>query len=86
MKFWSSGDGTGSRVKKKLKTIDLSSRNIEEKRVAVINFGVNERCGDSLSCSAIHSIANTPKVVNIEIAGFGDTRDVLSKRKIFYQG
>ena len=39
MKFWSSGDGTGSRVKKKLKTIDLSSRKIEEKRVAVINFG-----------------------------------------------
>ena len=48
MKFWSSGDGTGSRVKKKLKTIDLSSRKIEEKR-----------------------------------AGFGGTRDVLSKRKIF---
>jgi hypothetical protein len=45
MKFWSSSDGTGSRVKKKLKTIDLSSRKIE-KRVAVINLGMNERCGD----------------------------------------
>ena len=83
MTFWSSGDGTGSRVKKKLKTIDWSSRKIEEKRVAVINFGMNERRGDSRSCSAIHSIANTPKVANIEKAGFGDTRDVLSKRKIF---
>ena len=39
MKFWSSGDCTGSRVEKKLKTIDLSSRKIE-KRVAVINFGM----------------------------------------------
>jgi hypothetical protein len=31
MKFWSSGegDGTGSRVKNKLETIDLSSRKIE---------------------------------------------------------
>ena len=83
MKFWSSGDGTGSRVKKKLKTIDLSCRKIEEKRVTVINFGMNERCGDSRSCSAIHSTANTAKVANIEKAGFGDTRDMLSKRKIF---
>jgi len=61
VKFWSSGDGTGSRVEKKLKTIDLSSRKIEEKRVAVINFGMNERCGDSRSCSAIHSTATTAK-------------------------
>jgi len=38
MKFWRSGDGTGSRVEKKLKTIDLSSREGKEKRVAVINF------------------------------------------------
>ena len=83
MKFWSSGDGTGSRIKKKLKTIELSCRKIEEKRVTVINFGMNERCGDSRSCSAIHSTANTAKVANIEKAGFGDTRDVLSKRKIF---
>jgi len=80
MKFWRSGDGTGSRVEKKLKTIDLSSREGEEKRVAVTNFGMNERCGASRSCSAIHSIANTPKVANIEEAGFGDTRDVLSER------
>jgi hypothetical protein len=72
MKFWSSGDGTGSRVEKKLKTIDLSSRRIE-KRVVAINFGMNGRCGDSTSCSAIHSIANMPKVTNIEKAGFGDT-------------
>ena len=43
MTFWSLGDGTGSRVEKKLKTIDLSSRKIEEKNVAIINFGINER-------------------------------------------
>ena len=59
MKFWSSGDGTGSRVKKKLKTIDLSSRKIEEKRVAVINFRVNERRRNSRGSRAIHKIANT---------------------------
>jgi hypothetical protein len=37
MQFWSSCDGTG-RVENKLETIDLSSRKIEQERVAVINF------------------------------------------------
>ena len=59
MKCWSSGDGTGSRVEKKLKTIDMSSRKIE-KRVAIINFEMNESYGDSRICSAVHSIANAP--------------------------
>ena len=59
MKFWSSGDGTGSRVEKKLKAIDLSSRKIEQERVAIINFGVDERGSNSRSSSVIHSIANT---------------------------
>ena len=35
MQFWSSYDGTGSRVESKLETINLSSRKIEQKRVAV---------------------------------------------------
>jgi hypothetical protein len=47
MKFWSSGDGTGSRVKNKLETIDLSSRKIERERVAVVNLRVNERRSNS---------------------------------------
>jgi hypothetical protein len=59
MKFWSSGDGTGSRVEKKLKAIDLSSRKIEQERVAIINFGVDERGSNSRSSSVIHSITNT---------------------------
>ena len=43
IKFWSSGDGTGSRVQNKLETIDLSNRKIEQERVAVVNFRVSER-------------------------------------------
>ena len=34
MKCWSSGDSTGSRTENKLETIDLSSRTIEQERVA----------------------------------------------------
>jgi hypothetical protein len=47
MKFCSSGDGTGSRVQNKLETIELSSRKIEQERVAVVNFRVNERRSNS---------------------------------------
>ena len=45
MTFWNSGDDTGSRVEKKLKTIDSSTMNIEQDRLlqfAVVNWGVNE--------------------------------------------
>jgi hypothetical protein len=47
MKFWSSGDGTGSRVQDKLETVELSSRKIEQERNAVVNFRVNERRSNS---------------------------------------
>ena len=47
MKFWSSSDGTGSRIKNKLKTVELSSREIEEKRVAIVDLGVDDRSSNS---------------------------------------
>lgn len=47
MKFWSSSDGTGSRIKNKLKAINLSSWKIKQKRVAVVDLGVNERSSNS---------------------------------------
>ena len=53
IKFWSSGDSTGSRVENKLETIDLStSRKIERERVAVVNLRVNERRSNSRGSSA----------------------------------
>ena len=46
MTFWNSGDGTGSKVENKLKTIDSSTMNFEQDRLlllqlAVVKFGVN---------------------------------------------
>ncbi len=38
MKLWISSDGMGSRIEIKLKTANLSSWKIEQKRVAVVNF------------------------------------------------
>ena len=42
LKNKSSGDGTGSRIDSKLKTIDFSMKVVQE-RVAVVKVGVNAR-------------------------------------------
>ena len=47
MKFWSTSDGTGSRIENKLKTVSLISWKIKQKRVAIVNFRVNERSSNS---------------------------------------
>ena len=71
MKFWSSSDGTGSRIKNKLKTANLSSWKIEQKRVAVVNFRVNERSDNTHNKSSMinhvsyaSEIPNTDESVN----------------------
>ncbi len=46
MEFRSSSDGTG-RIENKLKTINLSSWKVKQKRVAIVDFRVNERSSDS---------------------------------------
>ena len=47
MKFWSTSDGTGSRIENKLKTVSLISWKIKQKRVAIVDFRVNERSSNS---------------------------------------
>ena len=43
IKFMSFDDGTGSRIFTNLNKVDSRSRKIGQERVAVVNFGVNER-------------------------------------------
>ena len=68
MKFWSSDDDAGSRIENKLKTINLSSWKVEQKRVAVADFGVNERSSNSTSSSAINRSTFTSEITDIEKA------------------
>ena len=65
MKFWSSSDGTGGKIENKLKTVNLSSWKIEQKRVAVVNFGVNERSSNSRSSSMINHVSYASEIPNI---------------------
>jgi len=56
MKFRSIGDSTSSRVKDKLKTINLCSKWIEYKRVTIVNFRMNVRSSNGAGSSLINSI------------------------------
>ena len=47
MKFWNLSDASGSRIKNKFKTNNWSRWKINQKRVAIVNFGVNERSSNS---------------------------------------
>jgi len=59
MKFRSSGDSKSNRVENKLRTISLSRRQIDLKRVVIGNFRVNKKGSSSVCSSLINSIANT---------------------------
>ena len=52
------------RVENKLKTIKLRLRKVQKKRVAVIEFRVYERCGDSMRSSVVESVPYPAKVTD----------------------
>ena len=55
VKIWSSSDGTSSRIENKLKTVNLSSWKNKQKRVAIVNFGVNERRSSNREVAILNS-------------------------------
>ena len=66
VKLGSFSDGTSSRIEDKLKTICLSGRGIEQKRVAVVKFRMNKRAGGyGTRCGTIDGIADTSEVSNV---------------------
>ena len=64
LKLGSLSDST-SRICKKLKTMCLSGREIEWKRVAVVKFRMNKRDGYGARCGTIDGIADTSEVSNV---------------------
>ena len=47
MKCWSSSDGTGRKIEKKLKTVNFSSWKIKQKKVAIVDIGLNDKSSNS---------------------------------------
>ena len=65
MKFGGFGDSTSSSIENKLKTICLSRREIEKKRITVVNLRMNERSSNCTSSSMINGITNTSEITNM---------------------
>ena len=64
MGFWSLSEGTCIRIENKLKTVNLSSWKIKQKRVAIIEFGVNERSPTSSGThDTVSSFRESPGVL-----------------------
>lgn len=82
VEFGSFGDSSCSGIKNQLKTVGLSSRKVEQKRITVVQFRVNEGSSNSTSCSKINGISNASQISNMIEAGFRNCRDVLRKCKI----
>ena len=60
IEFWSSGVSKGSRIDNKLNALSLSSKKVQQERVAVVDFEVNERSSNTTSSTAINHIVSTP--------------------------
>jgi hypothetical protein len=66
-----SRNSTSSRVENQLKTIKLSAREVKKKRVAIVDFRMNERRCNSLSRIIVKSISDSAKITDEEKARFG---------------
>ena len=57
-------NSSSCRVENKLKAIKLTARKIEKERVAVVDLGMNKRCGYGLSSGMVESVPDSTKVTN----------------------
>ena len=57
-------NNSSCRVENKLKAIKLTARKIKKVRVAVVDLGMNKRCGDGLSSGIVQSVPDSTKVTN----------------------
>ena len=68
--FRSFRNSASVRVKNKLKRIQLRARKVKKEGVAIVNFGMNKRCSNSLSSSIVKSTSDSAKIPNGEEARF----------------
>ena len=64
MKFRSFGDSTSSSIQNKLQTLSLNRRKIQQKKIEIVEFTVNERSSNGTGCSMINGISNASEVTN----------------------
>ena len=66
MTFWSSSERTGRRIENKVKTVNLNSWKIRQKRVAIVDFGLKERRSNSGTSYVITQVSYGPEIPDIK--------------------
>ena len=65
-----------------LKAGYLIGRKVEVEGVTVVKFGMYERSGNGFGGVEVEGRADTPKVVDVPVAGFTDGGDLVVEREV----
>ena len=80
--FWYFTNNTGKVVLDVLKAGNLVGREVEIKGVAVVEFGMDERGGNGFDGVEVEGRTDTPKVMDVPVAGFADRGDVIVEGEV----
>ena len=80
--FWYFTNDTGEVVLDVLKAGNLIGREVEVEGVAVIKFGMDERGGNGFDGVEVEGRTDTPKVMDVPVAGFADRGDLVVEGEV----
>ena len=80
--FWDFTNDAGEVVLDVLKAGNLIGRKVEIEGVTVVKFGMDERGGNGFDGVEVESRTDTPKVMDVPVAGFGDRGDMVIEGEV----
>ena len=80
--LWDFADYTGKIVLDVLKTGNLIGRKVEIEGVTVVKFGMDKRSGNGFDGIEVKGRTDTPKVVDVPVAGFTDRGDLVIEGEV----
>ena len=80
--LWDFADYTGKIVLDVLKTGNLIGRKVEIEGVTVVKFGMDKRSGNGFGGIEVKGRTDTPKVVDVPVAGFTGREDLVIEREV----
>ena len=80
--FWDFAYNTGEIILDVLKAGYLVGRKVEIKGVTVVKIGMDKRSSDGFDGVEVEGRTDTPKIVDVPVAGFTDGRDLVIEGQV----
>ena len=80
--FWDFTNDAGEVVLDVLKAGNLIGRKVEIEGVTVVKFGMDERGGNGFDGVEVEGRTDTPKVMDVPVAGFADRGDMVVEGEV----